>query len=58
VVGRRAVMKGLITSRDVVANLALIWSEFGLLCALKCVVALMRGKQTTFLDVALKKAIR
>ena len=45
-------MHGVITSRDVVANLALIWREFGTVCVLRCLRAVLRGQPTTFLDVA------
>ena len=48
-------MRGIITSKDVFANLGLIWSEFGTLCAMRCLFALVSGTRTTFLDVALKK---
>lgn len=45
-------MDGVITSRDVIKNLPLIWREFGTLCALKCIKAVVRRERTTFLDVA------
>ena len=48
-------MRGCITNRDVVANLGLIWSEFGAFCAFKCLFAMVRGEATTFLDVACKR---
>ncbi|MBI3182419.1 MAG: hypothetical protein HYZ28_09770 [Myxococcales bacterium] len=47
-------MRGVITTRDVVVNLGLIWREFGTVCVLRCLRALLRGEPTTFLDVALK----
>jgi hypothetical protein len=47
-------MHGVITTRDVVVNLGLIWREFGPACAMRCLIALVRGRTTTFLDVALK----
>jgi len=45
-------LDGVITSRDVIKNLPLIWREFGTLCALKCIKAVVRRERTTFLDVA------
>lgn len=48
-------MRGVITSRDVVANLGLIWREFGVGCMLRCLRAVIRGQPTTFLDIAFKR---
>lgn len=48
-------MRGVITARDVVKNLALIWREFGANCALRCLSAVIRRESTTFLDVALRR---
>jgi hypothetical protein len=45
-------LDGVITSRDVIKNLPLIWREFGTICALKCLKAVVRRERTTFLDVA------
>ena len=45
-------MDGVITSRDVIKNLPLIWREFGTICALKCIKAVVVRERTTFLDVA------
>jgi hypothetical protein len=45
-------LDGVITSRDVIKNLPLIWREFGTLCALKCLKAVVYRERTTFLDVA------
>ena len=42
-------MRGVITGRDVVRNLAVICREFGLGCALRCVLAALRHGDTTFL---------
>ncbi len=42
-------MNGVITTKDVVENLGLIWKEFGALCVLRCLWALARGRETTFL---------
>jgi hypothetical protein len=47
-------MRGVITSRDVLANARLIHSEFGFRCLLRCLVAVVRGRHTTFLDTAVK----
>lgn len=44
-------MKGVITSRDVATHLPLIWREFGSRCALRCVVALLTRRRTTFLEL-------
>ncbi len=51
-------MHGVITTRDVVANLGLIWREFGTVCVLRCLRALIRGEATTFLAVALIRSPR
>ncbi|MDQ3265825.1 MAG: hypothetical protein M3Y59_19585 [Myxococcota bacterium] len=45
-------MVGVITTRDVLRNAGLIAREFGVRCLLRCVVVMMRGKPTTFLEVA------
>lgn len=45
-------MQGVITSRDVLKHLPLIWREFGTRCAMKALSAVLTGKKTTFLDVA------
>ncbi len=45
-------MDGVITTRDVIKNLPLIWREFGTVCALKCIKAVVKRERTTFLDVA------
>jgi hypothetical protein len=51
-------MNGVITSKDVLANMGLIWREFGPGCFVRCVKALfsglVSGKPTTFLEVAVK----
>ena len=48
-------MRGVITARDVVANLGLIWREFGAACLCRCLYAFVTRKRTTFLDEALKE---
>jgi hypothetical protein len=47
-------MRGVITGRDVLTHARLIQSEFGLACLLRCLVAVVRGEPTTFLDTAVK----
>ncbi len=47
-------MQGVITTKDVLANLGLIWREFGAGCLLRCLLTLVSGKPTTFLEVALR----
>ncbi|HYV43697.1 MAG TPA: hypothetical protein VFA20_02505 [Myxococcaceae bacterium] len=51
-------MNGVITSKDVLANMGLIWREFGPGCFVRCMKALVSGlvsgKPTTFLEVAVK----
>lgn len=46
-------MRGLITKRDVLENMGLIWREFGPRCLFRCFRALFASR-STFLDVALK----
>ncbi len=48
-------MRGVITGRDVLSNLGLIWREFGLRCAIKCVWVCLHRRDTTFLSVAFEK---
>jgi hypothetical protein len=45
-------MRGVITGREVVANLGLIYREFGTACVLRCLWVMLSGKSTTFLEVA------
>ncbi len=49
-------MHGVITTKDVLSNLTLIWREFGFGCVVRCLSAVALGKPTTFLEVALKGA--
>jgi hypothetical protein len=44
-------MRGIITGRDVVQNVGIIYREFGARCLLRCLWVLAVGKRTTFLDV-------
>lgn len=50
-------MRGVITGREVVTNLGLIWREFGALCVWRCVWACVSGQRTTFLELAMKPSI-
>lgn len=45
-------MVGVITTRDVIWNAGLIAREFGVGCLARCVLVLLAGKPTTFLEVA------
>ena len=47
-------MKGVITAREVLQNAGLILQEFGPLCLLRCLSALVCTKQTTFLEIAFR----
>jgi len=44
-------MRGIITGRDVMGNVGIIYREFGARCLARCLWALVSGKRTTFLDV-------
>jgi hypothetical protein len=45
-------MRGFINTRAVLFRFVVIWREFGPRCAVRCVGAILRGRPTTFLDVA------
>ena len=45
-------MRGVITGREVVSNLGLIYREFGASCVVRCLWVLLSGRRTTFLEVA------
>jgi hypothetical protein len=47
-------MKGVITTRDVVTHIGLIWREFGTSCFLRCLGSLLSSRPTTFLEVAVR----
>jgi hypothetical protein len=47
-------MRGVITLRDVVGNLHIVLREFGAVCVLRCLLASLRRRQTTFLEIALR----
>ena len=44
-------MRGVITGRDVVQNVGIIYWEFGVRCLARCLWVLVAGKRTTFLEV-------
>lgn len=46
-------MRGVITGREVMANLGLVWREFGARCVVRCLVAVVTRRRTTFLRLAL-----
>lgn len=45
------VMRGIITGRDVVQNLGIIYREFGARCLGRLLWVLLIGRRTTFLEV-------
>lgn len=45
-------MLGVITGREVLSNVVLIYREFGALCLARCLWALASGRRCTFLQVA------
>ena len=45
-------MRGVITGRDVVTHLGLIYREFGTGCVARCLWVLLSRRSTTFLEVA------
>lgn len=51
-------MRGVIRTKDVLANLGLVWREFGALCVLRCLAASLAQKPTTFLDIAFRRTDR
>ena len=51
-------MKGVITGREVLSNLWLVWKEFGTVCVVRCLIATLQGRGATFLDIAVKPSIR
>ena len=44
-------MRGIITGRDVVENVGIIYREFGGRCLARLLWVLLIGKRTTFLEV-------
>jgi hypothetical protein len=51
-------MVGVIGTKQVALHLGLIWREFGPRCAMRCLGAVLRGRRTTFLDLAFDTAAR
>lgn len=47
-------MKGVITGREVVENMWLVWREFGFSCLCRCLWASARGHRATFLELAVR----
>jgi hypothetical protein len=47
-------MRGVITGREVLSNLWVIWREFGTSCVCRCLLACASGSRSTFLEVAVK----
>jgi hypothetical protein len=47
-------MHGVITLRHVLGNPGVVVREFGTLCLLRCVLAALRRRRTTFLEIALR----
>ena len=45
-------MRGVITGREVLGHLGLIYREFGATCVMRCLWVLASGRSTTFLEVA------
>lgn len=48
-------MVGVITLRDVLANLTLVAREFGAVCVVRCLLASLRRQRITFLEIALRQ---
>jgi hypothetical protein len=51
-------MIGIITLRDVLANLVLVTREYGAGCVVRCFIATVRRQRTTFLEIALRQKVR
>ena len=51
-------MRGVITGREVMKNLLLVWREFGAMCVARCLWASLRGQQATFLELAVGPLIK
>lgn len=47
-------MHGVITLRHVLGNPGLVVREFGILCLLRCMLAVLCRQRTTFLEIALR----
>jgi hypothetical protein len=48
-------MRGVITIRDVLLNLRLVHREFGPRTVWRCLASVLRGRKTTFLEVAFRE---
>jgi hypothetical protein len=53
-----AAMKGVITGREILSNLWVVWKEFGTGCVVRCFWACMSGHGDTFLELAVKPRMR
>jgi len=51
-------MVGVITTRDVLRNLGVIRREFGVWCLVRAMVACVRHRKTTFLEIAVAPGIK
>lgn len=51
-------MRGVITGREVLENLGIIYREFGAACVMRCLWVLARGRSTTFLEVACQPGLK
>lgn len=51
-------MRGLITGREVIRHTPTIVRHFGPRCYLRCMLALLSRKKTTFLEVAFQESGR
>jgi len=51
-------MKGVITGREVLSNLWVVWHEFGTRCLARCIWACVAGQGATFLDLAVRPRMR
>jgi hypothetical protein len=49
-------MRGFIDTRQVLFHFGTICREFGPRCATRCLCAILRGRQTTFLELAFQPA--
>jgi hypothetical protein len=52
---RTVYVRGVITNREVLQNLGLIYREFGVACLARCLWVVMTRKSTTFLEVVLPR---
>ena len=52
---RTVYVRGVITNREVLQNLGLIYREFGVACLARCLWVVVTRKSTTFLEVVLPR---